>query len=71
MKTTLITTFAIAVMISAFNTNPVMAGVGHTLWSFNQWRVDELKDPVETDGFDRNHPRNPGNEGDKEMIASM
>ena len=53
MKTTLITTFAIAVTVFAFNTNPAMAGgnsdTQHTLWSSNQQEVDELKDLDETD----------------------
>ncbi|MCY4038208.1 MAG: hypothetical protein OXF09_01975 [Hyphomicrobiales bacterium] len=70
MKTTLITTFAIAVMVFAFNTNPAMAGgnsdTQHTLWSSNQQEVDELKDLDETDvaryqpDFEWKWERDPG-----------
>ena len=48
MRTTLITTFAIAVMVFAFNANPVMAGALGNLWSSNN-QVDELKDPDEVE----------------------
>ena len=43
MKTTLMTTFAFALMVFVFNSNPVMAGALSNLWSSNE-SVDELGD---------------------------
>ena len=43
---TLITTFAFALMVFAFNANPVMAGALSNLWSSNE-SVDQLRGPDE------------------------
>ena len=45
---TLITIFAFALMVFAFNTNPVMAGALGNFWSSNE-SVDKLKDPGEAE----------------------
>ncbi|MCY4037935.1 MAG: hypothetical protein OXF09_00555 [Hyphomicrobiales bacterium] len=47
MKTTLIATFAFALMAFAFNTNPAMAGDQSKPWASAS--VDELNDPDETE----------------------
>ncbi|MCY4032188.1 MAG: hypothetical protein OXF05_08725 [Hyphomicrobiales bacterium] len=47
MKITLTTTFAIALMVFAFNTNPVMAFGGDGIWA-SKPQVDEVQDPDET-----------------------
>ena len=47
MKTILTTIFAIAVMVFAFNTNPVMAGDASKPWSSNEQQVNDV-DETET-----------------------
>ncbi|MCY4030540.1 MAG: hypothetical protein OXF05_00300 [Hyphomicrobiales bacterium] len=44
MKTTLITTFVFALVVFAFNANPVVAGDSSKPWSLNLPHVNELKD---------------------------
>ena len=52
MKTTLVktlmTAFAFALMVFAFDTNPVMAFGGDGIWASNQPQVDEVEKPDET-----------------------
>ena len=57
MKTTLITTFAIAVMVLAFNATPSYAGDEHgcthlqkAMGTCHTAQVDEVQDPDQADG---------------------
>ncbi|MCY4038761.1 MAG: hypothetical protein OXF09_04805 [Hyphomicrobiales bacterium] len=61
MKTILTTIFAIAVMVFAFHTKPVMAGSGDGIWASNQPQVDELNDPDQADN--ERDIADSGNEG--------
>ncbi|MCY4052371.1 MAG: hypothetical protein OXE98_00660 [Hyphomicrobiales bacterium] len=60
MKTILTTIFAIALMVFAFNTNPVIAGSGDGIWASNQ--VDELEN-LEGESGTEKEVADSGNEG--------
>ena len=79
MKTILTTIFAIALMVFAFNSNPVMAGGGDSGlfgWITGESQVDELREPDEAEVAGGKHlsvksPSRDDNDFVKEVLHSF